>query len=383
MTIQTPFPRQDEPLIGPSGRLAENWYNFFARIKTVTGGATQDNDLATVAKTGAASDLTGLAAVALSGDAADLSGLADIATSGSADDLIAGTVPDARLADTAVTPGTYTNVTVTVDAKGRVTAISSGSGREVLTATRTYYVATTGSDSNDGLTALTPFLTIQAAVDTVCALDISTFNVTIDVENGTYTGAVTLKSIVGSGTVTIMGDTTTPANVVVSTTSNHCFVTAENAKQWAIQGIKMQTTTSGHCLYVLNGGSLTIGNVEFGTCATHHMLCNGSDSKIRRSAGYKVSGGCNRHWKSEVGGSIDMNSVTVTVTANITVTVWADANVGSIQSIYGMTFTLGAFTVTGTRYSATGNAVLFVNGAGAAYIPGTVAGSTATGGQYV
>lgn len=382
MTIQTPFPRQDEPLIGPSGRLAENWYNFFARIKTVTGGATQDTELATVAKTGAASDLTGLAAVALSGDADDLTGLADIATTGSADDLVAGTVPDARLPDL-VAPGTYTNVTVTVDAKGRVTAISSGTGREVLTAARTYYVATTGSDSNDGLTALTPFLTIQAAVDAVCALDISTFNVVIDVENGTYTGSTTLKPLVGSGTVTIMGDTTTPANVTVSTTSNHCFVTAENAKQWAIQGIKMQTTTSGHCLYVLNGGSITVGNHEFGACAGHHMLCNGSDSKIRRSAGYKVSGDCNRHWKTEVGGSIDMNSVTVTVTANITVTVWADANVGSIQSIYGMTFSLGAFTVTGTRYSATGNAVLFVNGAGAAYIPGTVAGATATGGQYV
>ena len=63
------------------------------------------------------------------------------------------------------------------------------SGREVLTAARTYYVDPTGgSDSADGLTTSTPFLTIQHAIDVVASLDISIYDVTID-----------LWSAVGSG----------------------------------------------------------------------------------------------------------------------------------------------------------------------------------------
>jgi hypothetical protein len=88
--------------------------------------------------------------------------------------------------------------------------------REVLTADRTYYVATTGSDSNDGLSSGSPFATIQKAVDVVCSLDLSIYQATIQLADGTYTAGATLKQYVGALPPIIQGNTTTPANVVVN-----------------------------------------------------------------------------------------------------------------------------------------------------------------------
>lgn len=100
-----------------------------------------------------ASDVTGLASVATTGAYSSLTGtpsLATVATSGSAADLSTGTLAAARmpaltgdvtttagsvattLANSGVTAGTYTNASVTVDAKGRVTSASSGSSLQFM-----------------------------------------------------------------------------------------------------------------------------------------------------------------------------------------------------------------------------------------------------------
>lgn len=61
--------------------------------------------------------------------------------------------------------------------------------RAKLTGNTTYYVSTTGSDSNPG-TSGSPWATLQHAVDWLAAnIDAAGFNVTIQLANGNYTGA--------------------------------------------------------------------------------------------------------------------------------------------------------------------------------------------------
>ena len=256
--------------------------------------------------------------------------------------------------------------------------------REVLTAARTYYVRTDGSDSNTGLanTSGGAFLTIQKAVDTVCALDLSIYQVTIQVADGTYTGAVVLGAYIGSLAPILRGNNSTPANVVISTTSATA-VSNSSGRPWTVLDLKIQTTTSGYGLLAQSKGDITFGNLVFGACALSQIAAF-SGAAITGSSNFAVSGGA----QSMIvvgggGGVVNVGGLTVTFsnspaysTATVSVTTLGNA------SVFGMTFTNGA-TVTGVRYSVIANGVLFTNGGGANYIPGNSAGSAASGGQYI
>ncbi len=84
------------------------------------------------------------------------------------------------------------------------------------------------------------------------------------------------------------------------------------------------------------------------------------------------------------GGTVFINpGITVTFTNNVAFTsAFAYANMLGNITAPGVTYSLGAFTVTGTRYTALMNAVMQTGGGGANYFPGTIAGSVATGAQY-
>jgi hypothetical protein len=100
--------------------------------------------------------------------------------------------------------------------------ITVGSGalvqpREQLTAARTYYVRTDGSDSNTGLadTAGGAFLTVQKAFDTVAGLDLGLYNCGVTVGAGTFDGGCLLGSIPSGGgslNVTMQGPASTTLN---------------------------------------------------------------------------------------------------------------------------------------------------------------------------
>lgn len=113
----------------------------------------------------------------------------------------------------------------------------------VLQATRNIYVATTGSDTNDGRTALTPFLTIQKAVDEA-GFQASNTQTIVNVAAGTYTEAIVVPKY-AVGEILVLGDRTTPSNVVIDDTDvlnlNSAFTHEDNNALLVLEGLQFDT----------------------------------------------------------------------------------------------------------------------------------------------
>ena len=254
--------------------------------------------------------------------------------------------------------------------------------KELLTANRIYYVRTDGSNSNDGLsnTSGGAFLTIQKAVD-VCAALIAlntSITLTIQVASGTYTTPVTLRMPFGINTFSILGDTASPSNVVISTTNASCFY-ADTLGSWIIRGFKLTTTTFGHGLFALDSGAAFFcGDLDFGSIANSHMIAyRGSCIIIDRD--YAISGGAQYHALCMIGGRIDCQYRAITLTGTPNFIAFA-ASLFSSTMIAGNNTYSGA--ATGQRYLADGLSLIATGGA-ATYFPGDAAGAVSNGGIYV
>lgn len=263
--------------------------------------------------------------------------------------------------------------------------VSYGAGvRERLTAARTYYVRTDGSDSNNGLanTSGGAFLTIQKALDVIAdTLDNAGYDVTIQSGDGTYTGTVRPRRWVGRGTVTLQGNAGTPANVVISTTSADAVAVDGVGMDFIVKDLELRTTTSGYGLLVSGPSRLSFSNIRFGACASAHVLTDRA-GYIRATGNYAIVGSAPYHWLSTNGpGLIYAVGLTITLTGTPAFSVaFATAANNSAIVCNANTFSGAA---TGTRYSAAANGVINTNGGGASYLPGNAVGSTGTGGQYV
>ena len=256
--------------------------------------------------------------------------------------------------------------------------------RKILLANRSYYVTTVGSDTNDGQSWVKAFRTIQKAIDTVAALDIGGYTVTIEVAAGTYTTPIILKNVGGfgsSGNLIIIGNTATPSSTIISTTSATC-ITADGIQSiWDIKGFRLQTTTSGNGIQATNGSNVRFSNLDFGVCANNHMSCS-FGATITQIGIYSISGGCGRHVNCYNARIITRN-YTITLLANVTMTHFAYVQSMGFFGADGTAYSLGAFAVTAIRYYAEVNSAIYTNGGGATFLPGNVAGSVATGAQYV
>lgn len=249
----------------------------------------------------------------------------------------------------------------------------------------TVYVSTTGNDSNDGLSVGAPFLTLQKAVNVLANnYDFNGFTATIQLADGTYTSGLDTTGLLFSGPVTLNGNSVTPTNVVISTTSSNCIAHRSNGGgSLTVQNIKLQTTTSGSCITSSGNALLNLGvGINFGACAGSHIFA-WSFGRIQVLNSYTISGGASvAHVLADLQGQLFINSgITVTLTGTPAFgSYFAMSSHASLVYAVSVTWSGAA---TGTRYSASGNGVIETSGGGATYFPGSVAGTVTTGGQYI
>jgi hypothetical protein len=258
--------------------------------------------------------------------------------------------------------------------------------REVLSAGRTLYFRTDGSDSNDGLTdsPTGAFATVQKCFDTLATYDLNGQQCVVQhgVETGvkTFTASSTLNTMIGGGSVIIKGSPTV-GNTVFDVTAADCFKVYDARCSVSFDQMTLKGGDLGQ-IHVLYNSIVSIGNaVYFDTAPIAHiwvhdrlamLLCLGTAYKIIGGAGYHIfiqSGMCFH----------EACAITLTGTPAFSGAFATVMNGGVLQCV---SFFAGG-GATGPRYSAYANGVINVNGQGVNILPGNAAGSTATGGQYV
>lgn len=265
-------------------------------------------------------------------------------------------------------------VVAEIDANGLVGV------RRQLTADRTYYVATTGNDANDGSSG-SPFLTIQKAVDVAATLDFGVYNVTIQLAAGTYAENVLLKTIVGSGMLYIKGPTS-GGNADVRTIAAQDVV-----GRWQVESLYMTTTSGGTPTWRLRasggGATLFFNSIRFGTATASHFEAgnNGVCALVSTSGSYEIYGSAARHAYAAEGGQVRARNCSVGLANSPVFTQGLVFCIIQGRALFdGWSVLAGSIGSGSKKYAIESNSVLYAPGT---TLPGSVSGTTATGGQVV
>ena len=250
--------------------------------------------------------------------------------------------------------------------------------REKLTAARTYYVRTDGSDSNDGLTnsAGGAFLTLQKALDVAATIDFNGYTVTIQLADGTYSSTVaTVPVTTGQATAAnliIQGNTTTPANVVLDhSTAWVGAITAKAGARVRVKDLKITAGTNGYGLVATRGGYIEYIGVNFGAVGHSHMTAT-DGGLIAQVGAYTISGGGQIHFYAQLGGKFFAQGGTITLSGTPAFSV-AFAQAVDLGLIVSQATYSGS--ATGKRYNAASGGMIETYGAGTSHFPGNSAGT--------
>lgn len=253
--------------------------------------------------------------------------------------------------------------------------------RTVLTAPISYYVATTGSDDNDCLSARAPCRHIQVAVNKVCNdIDQAGFAATVQLVGGSaespsiFNERIRLCNYLGSSaealsaTPKINGDPNSPKSYVVDGTGGIALLGPVTAMPWTIDGISIRSA-GGVAVEVDNTGLLYACNIDFGPAAVHVLAVINAVYVV--CGNQSISGNSDVHWSASHGGIIiTQPNRSLTIAPGVSVALWfirAEMR-GMVSIASNFKFNGG---VLGHQYAAVTGATIQTGGIA---LPGSLAG---------
>jgi hypothetical protein len=231
----------------------------------------------------------------------------------------------------------------------------------------TFYVRTDGSDSNHGMadSAGGAFLTLQKAFDMATQFVLATINIGA----GTFAGGEAFSRFVrgditingaGAGVTTVTAISSIGSSLIIGGVSiGRLEALGPNAYAYGTS-VDFVTSANGYHVYASGGGMIEFGDYSISGSPTSCHISGGSYGQV--------------YCYSEVSILDDL-----TLPGG-----WVNCTEPlAIVNFDGASFTLGGNTVTGPRYDVRANSVCNTNGGGASFLPGSTAGSEATGGRYL
>jgi hypothetical protein len=255
-----------------------------------------------------------------------------------------------------------------------------------LQANTTFYVATSGSDTNNtGLTSSSPWATAQHAVNVLQQnYDLNGFTATIFRANGTYNESVSVSGqLVGqNGVAALVFTGSSFTNVSINSSTPGSVYSANSGAAFTISNHGLSSSAANsNCLAASGESQIQFSGCNFGTCNANHISAS-YGSLIVGSGSYAISGGAIAHMFATGGASIIASGATITLAGASTFSLgFAAARQAGFISFVNTTFT-GTGAASGARYDARTNGVVDTSGGGATYLPGNANGVTQTGGQY-
>jgi hypothetical protein len=263
---------------------------------------------------------------------------------------------------------------------------------DTLQQTLNYYVNPLGSDNNDGLanTAARAFLTIQGALDRMATFPRDAnkpsagFSGKVNVGAGTFSETVKCRTMAAFESVRIIG--AGAASTTIAGVTDAISGTIPCSTVYSIEDCTI-TAAAGSGLRAEGGTVITFKGVKFGACSAAHMQAN-TGGKILCKGDYTFGGNAAYHVLATNGGIVDYGADTITASLwsnavfSVATVALSNLSVAHIDS-GNITWSLGAFSVTGKRFGLTGLSMLDTDGGTeASYIPGNSSGTKATSSVY-
>jgi hypothetical protein len=255
--------------------------------------------------------------------------------------------------------------------------------RERLTAGRTYFIRSDGADTNTGLAdnAGGAFLTYGRAMQAIAGLDLGANNVEIISRLASSSESVSLQPFMGSGTVTLTGDTGNPASRVIS--SNFPITAEPGARGWVVRGFRLANSAGfGGSIRSLAGARLTVGNVEFGATAANGRHASAVGGEMLFNGTISIAGGAAIAFAVENSGFINLagRAITFNGASSTFSDVLFMATLNGVMGTFGLTSS--GFSPTGSRFRVDAGGVI-QNFGGLNALPGSTAGTQTAPGIYI